>query len=83
MVEAIEADTHYVRKFVRRTIDLEDEGSLDRALRPLLPLRPAAEFDLADPLDVLGRELREASLPEDLAARALDAFRRGEEVAVT
>jgi hypothetical protein len=80
--DELEADTHYVRKFVRTAVDLERDGSLDRALRPLLPLRTTPEFDVTEPLDVLRQELHDLRLPDDVADAAIDAFRRGKEITV-
>lgn len=82
LLETIEADTRYVRKFVRVAIDLDYSDAVDRALRPLLPLRPAAQFDLSDPLDTLRLELHGLKLSDDLASAALDAFERRGEVSV-
>jgi hypothetical protein len=81
-LEELQADTRYVRKFVRVRIDSDEPDSLDRALRPFLPLRPAAVFDLLDPLEALRRELIELDLPAHLADAALSAFGRTQEVVV-
>jgi hypothetical protein len=82
VIETIEADTKYARKFVRVLISVDDPDSLDRALRPFLPLRPAAAFDLFEPLVALRRELLELDLPAYVADAALAAFDRDEEVVV-
>lgn len=79
VAEKIEADTRYTRKLVRVALAPDE---LERALRPLLPLRPAAEFDLQEPLDQLQHELESDDLGSDLVHKAIDAFRRGEEVEV-
>src|SRR5438552_8901801 len=49
LVEALEADTHYARNFVRMALPHGDRDALERALRPLLPLRDAPLFDRFDP----------------------------------
>lgn len=77
LVEAIEADTRYARKLVRAGLS---EAALDRALRPFLPLRPAAEFDLADPLEQLRQELSRLAVEETVAATAIAAFKADAEV---
>lgn len=79
LAEAIEADTRYARKFVRVAVPPE---RLDQALRPLLPLRPAAKFDLVEPLDLLRRELRGLHLDEELIEAALTEFEDRDEVRV-
>jgi hypothetical protein len=80
IAETIEADTHYVRKLVRVAIDANKEGAIDRALRPLLPMRPTPQFDIAEPVELLRRELRELELPDEIANAALDDFQRGKEI---
>jgi hypothetical protein len=77
--ESIEADTRYARKFVR--FDIAKNG-LDRALRPLLPLRPPAALELSDPLGELRDELRSLSVAEDIVDLAVDSFRRTDTVEV-
>jgi hypothetical protein len=75
----LEADTRYTRKLVRVAIA---PAQLDRALRPLLPLRPAAQFDLVEPLNEMRKELQELKLDDKIADAAVAAFRRDEEVQV-
>jgi len=82
LIETLEADTRYARKFVRVAIDLDSSNALDRALRPLLPLRPPAELELSDPLGELRSELLELDVPENVAAAALEGFGRVGEVRV-
>jgi hypothetical protein len=79
LAEMIEADTRYARKFVRVAVRLPE---LDRALRPLLPLRPPAELGVGDPLIELREELLNLNVDQDVAERALAAFRQNEEVEV-
>lgn len=73
LAEAIEADTRYVRKFVRVAVT---RSALDRALRPLLPLRPPTGLDIDDPLSELRDELRVLDVADDVADAAVNAFRR-------
>jgi hypothetical protein len=90
LLEEIEADTRYVRKFVRVGIrkvpSTEDSGGhsndIDRALRPLLPLRPSPQFDLRKPLEDLRLELYELDAPSDLVDTAIDSFRVNTKVTV-
>ena len=82
IAEEIESDTRYARKFVRAVLPADDVEALDRALRPLLPLRSPAAFDLSEPLDAVRRELRELKLPDQLADAAIDSFMQGKEVKV-
>lgn len=79
LAEMIEADTRYARKFVRVAIP---SSELDRALRPLLPLRPPADLDIGDPLRELRDELLSLDVEDDVADRALEAFREHESVEV-
>jgi hypothetical protein len=74
LLEEIEADTRYVRKFVRVQIDPAEENAMDRALRPLLPLRPSPRFDLTAPLDELRSELYALDAPRDLVDEAIASF---------
>jgi hypothetical protein len=71
--EAIEADTRYARKFVRFDVA---KDTLDRALRPLLPLRAPAELELSEPLGELRNELRSLLVADDVADAAVESFRR-------
>jgi hypothetical protein len=73
IVESIEADTRYARKFVRAGVRRE---GLERALRPLLPLRPPAGLELADPIGELRMELHELDVDDADADAALASFRR-------
>jgi len=57
-------------------------AELDRALRPLLPLRLGAVFDLAEPLRQLHDELLELGLEERVADIAVEAFCEEEAVRV-
>ena len=82
LAEALEADTRYARKFIRVTIPQGDLEPLEIALLPLLPLRPAPEFDLVEPVEVLRRELYDLNVPHDVADAALAAFSQNDEVAV-
>jgi hypothetical protein len=84
LIEEVEADTRYVRKFVRVavTVDTSDINALDRALRPLLPLRPMPQFDLADPLDALRAELYALDAPADLVDTAIASFQTDMTVSV-
>jgi hypothetical protein len=79
LAESIEADTRYARKFVRIAIG-QDE--LDRALRPLMPLRPPADLTIRDPLDELREELETLNVTHELANVAVDSFRRHDRVEV-
>lgn len=79
LAEAIEADTRYARKFVRVAVR---QDTLDRALRPLLPLRPPADLAIRDPLAELRAELQTLDVADDLADMAVDTFRRDDRVDV-
>ena len=80
--EAIEADTRYPRKFVRVAIPSDDPGALEKALRPLLPLHPAPEFDLVEPLEALRAELYELDISHEVVDAALNGFFQNDEVTV-
>jgi hypothetical protein len=82
LIEEVEADTRYVRKFVRVAIDALDLDAIDRALRPLLPLRPMPQFDVADPLDALRAELYALDAPKDLVDAAITSFQNDMTVSV-
>jgi hypothetical protein len=77
--EAIEADTRYARKFVRIAI-AKDE--LDRALRPLLPLREPVGLEIRDPLNELRGELRALGIADDIADAAINTFQQTDTVEV-
>ena len=73
LVEAIESDTKYARKLVR--VDIKRaRSSVDRALRPFLPIRPAARIEPADPLELLREGLIKHGLDAGLADTALSSF---------
>jgi hypothetical protein len=80
VMESIESDTRYARKFVHAGVTTAD---LDRALRPLLPLRPAADFAIADPLDELRDELLAGGVDGTVVEEALRAFDAENEVRVS
>lgn len=79
LVEAIEADTRYARKFVHVAVH---RNGLDRALRPLLPLRALIGLEIRDPLGELRDELRALNIPDDVADVAVNAFKRTDTVEV-
>lgn len=73
LIEYIESDTKYARKFVR--IDVKrDRRSMDRALRPFLPLRAAARVESGDPIELLRTALREQNLDAHTIDAALVSF---------
>jgi hypothetical protein len=78
-MESIESDTNYARKFIRINI-AHTPTALDRALRPLLPLRPVARLDVVDSLQLIRDELLAQEVSSELADSAIAAFTRGEEV---
>lgn len=78
-VEEIESDTRYARKFVHAGVPTDE---LDRALRPLLPLRPPIGFEIADPFDELRGELLALQIEEATVERAIGSFESEEEVEV-
>jgi hypothetical protein len=82
LIEEVESDTRYVRKFVRVAVNSLDVNAVDRALRPLLPLRPMPQFDLADPLDALRTELYALDAPKDLVDIAIASFQKDMTVSV-
>jgi hypothetical protein len=73
LVEAIESDTKYARKLVRINIK-RDRTSIDRALRPFLPLRSATRVEPVDPVELLRAELRKQGLDPELSDAALASF---------
>lgn len=75
VVEIIESDTKYTRKFVRVNLS-RDPLRLDRALRPLLPLRPRLSLEAVDPLVLLKHELVNQGLSDELAASSVESFAR-------
>ena len=72
-MEAIEADTRYARKLVH---DALAPAELDRALRPLLPLRQVDSIDLVDPLALMREELHTTALDPELVELAITTFRQ-------
>jgi hypothetical protein len=80
LADQIEADTHYARKFVRVLVPNNDFESLKKALRPLLPLDSANEFNLVEPLEVLKKELFDLNVPHEDVVAALDSFSTNGEV---
>lgn len=81
-VEAIEADTSFMRKFVRMGVVFRDSKAVERALRPLLPLQSVPAFDIMDPLDLIRTELRELDIAEEIADTAIASFQLSNEVSV-
>jgi hypothetical protein len=79
LVEGVEADTRYARKFVRA--GLHQDG-LERALRPLLPLRPPADLAIRDPLEELRAELRTLAIDDALATVAVASFAKTDTVEI-
>ncbi len=78
-LQEAEADTRDTRTLVRVAVT---PAELDRALRPLLPLRLGAVFDLAEPLQQLHDELLQLGLEERVADTAVEAFCEEEAVRV-
>ena len=73
VLERVESDTRYARKFVR--VNLRREAAvLDRALRPFLPLRKVVPIKSLNPLDLLRQELVTGGLDADLVNEALREF---------
>lgn len=81
LLEQVEADTKYARKLVRVNMT-RDKETLDRALRPLLPLRPAAALEGSDPVELLRAELLDQDIDEDVVHHALARFVQTGEVTV-
>lgn len=81
LLESIESDTKYARKFVRVNL-IRDARSLDRALRPFLPLRPALALEPVDPLNLLRVELLEQGVSAELSEYVLERFESTGEVTV-
>lgn len=79
--EALEGDTRYARKIVVAPAG-GGIANVERALRPLLPLRPVAKIPLVDPLEAVRRELVELGVDPKLADAALAAFERDSEVRI-
>jgi hypothetical protein len=77
--ERIEHDTRFARKFVLAG-HVADDAAVERALRPLLPLRSAASVHLADPLDAVRTELLGAGVDSDVVDHALTSFRASGEI---
>lgn len=79
LVERLEADTKYARKFVRVNL-IRDAAVLDRALRPFLPLRAVANFKAGNPLQLLEQELLVEGIPPSDLQAALSSFQASGEV---
>jgi hypothetical protein len=77
LVEALEGDTSYTRKFVHAGLD---QAELDQALRPLLPLRPPAKLEVAEPLEELRGELLAIGVEEETVEAAILSFKSEDEV---
>ncbi len=79
--EAIENDIRYARKIV---VPLTDgtRAEAERALRPLLPLKPITELPLIDPLQAVRRELLELKVDAQLVEAAVRGFEHNSEVRV-
>lgn len=82
VIEEIETDTRYARKYVRVAVRADEPQALQIALRPLLPLQSAAEFHLTEPLEALRTELNQLKLPQDVTDAALRSFSAENEVRV-
>jgi hypothetical protein len=79
VIEKLESDTRYSRKFIHAGLPKAD---LDAALRPLLPLRAAADFAIPDPLNELRTELLATGVDERVVETALESFAADDEVRV-
>lgn len=77
LIEAIESDTAYTRKFIHAGLVAEE---LDQALRPLLPLRPAAKLKINDPLAELRSELLAVGVERPTVEEAISSFESENEV---
>jgi hypothetical protein len=77
LIEAIEGDTAYTRKFVYTGLAVD---GLDQALRPLLPLRPVAQLEIEDPLEELRIELLAIGVEKPTVEEAISSFENGDEV---
>lgn len=81
LADRIESDTEFARKYVR--VNLTRELSvLDRALRPFLPLRPAATLTVTEPLDLVREELVTEGIQADLVDHVLRQFSATGEVSI-
>ena len=80
--ERIEHDTRYARKLVVAGPAITDPEALRRALRPLLPLQPAASVHLADPLAAVREALMSAGLDGAMVELAFASFQSKGEVDV-
>jgi hypothetical protein len=78
-LQTAEADPRHTRTLVRVAVRPPE---LDRALRPLLPLRLDAVFDLVEPLQQLHDELLELGLEDRVADTAVEVFCEEEAVRV-
>jgi hypothetical protein len=77
--EQVEHDTRYARKFVLAG-PANNERAVERALRPLLPLRVPPTVRLSDPLDVVRTELLNDGADPTMVDSALTSFRATGEV---
>lgn len=79
VLEGLEADTRYARKFIRCNLE-NDREELDRALRPFLPLRPATAFEPQDALQLLRAALIEHGAEPHIVDSALESYRTEGEI---
>lgn len=73
--EALCSDTRFARKIVR-TVSADTEDVFRTALAPLLPFRLATGSSTAEPLQMLEARLTQRGVAPDMAARAIESFRR-------
>ena len=78
MRDAVESDTRYARKLVVTG----DRDATERILRLLLPLRPVAQIELAEPLGAMRAELVDAHIEAALADAAFSSFAETGEVRI-
>lgn len=81
VLDRVESDTKYARKFVRVNLT-RDKAVLDRALRPFLPLRPAAKLDMVDPMNLVRAELIEQGIDIGLVEHVLSSFATSGKVSI-
>lgn len=82
LMERVENDTRYCRKFVRVNIGRRPE-QIDKALRPLLPVRPLPVPNQGDTLLLLRERLAQAGIDAAIADAALSSFRRSGRVSLS